>query len=1116
MTISFINTLAGGGIILLLFALVPPEALGQRGIIEEPPACSVVPAGTEGNEAQQRSCRPILNEATRLYENSMFRQIIRLFDDSGCTPETFGSSNNLAESEERLESYRILIDAWANEDEPEIASCFAIRLTNWLPNYEPEYDRFGTRLYKDVFRITEQNSLPTGTQVMPDDSLGQPGVVELDRTYTVTQQTKARVITQPRNLEAVSGDGEVSLSWRHGVNTATYTIHRRQERSGFDMPIEIITTGYRDTSYVDEQVRNGRTYTYYVSGMNAFARELGVTEETAPKSNAATAIPSGNFTLTVTSGDREMALYWTSPAEDETTFDVYRYASPDFLDDDALDALSIDDFVQINTVGTLHDASFTDPSPTFMEVDRDTLLRNDHVYYYRIATPSGSRNTLSNVAGDRPREIPPVIVSQPEDIVLNPEPELPARVVVSVYDPDDNISRVSILGFTQLPEGTEIPLELNGEGIYEGEIPGFSGPQLVRAEIHAVDDRGNQAVPLELTYNVRPSAPENFRFTAGDSEITLSWNAVPGVDGYRLYRNSDAVPFQTINQEDVTRWTDEPLQNGTSYRYRVTAFHNTSGESASASLSAIPRGPITLFPIVSAGDEIVHLEWESRDAAGPFDIYRQSGPEDALSQDLDESMLIATQFQGFQYEDRAVENGVLYHYWISSPQESLLSNRQPATPDELRPEISNVTPHLEPHPGPKDLVKISAMVTDQDDARENIEVTLNWWLDRVEQPDIPMLLEDLTDSTYAAWIPHTDCGDCTVTFQVEAVDAKNRRSTAGGEYTILLDRPTQFTANAGNSVVNLTWEGVAGARGYVIFRRTFREREFAVTTTTNTTSWADTTVQNDIVYIYRVAALGEHNRPGVLSEDRQAVPGMSVSSINAKGLDGGASFTWGPFENDVSYTVLCRPEWTDHHEIFGPTVDTSLVVALNNHLNYLCHLAANDNRISNEVPVMPEPIHPDLSISVSPESPDNSDSPTIRVRLSDEDQNHLTDSMSVSVSVNDLEAVPVEMQLSHPCPDDADEGDPRILCFEGRLRASFAAGTSVTVSARTTDMKSNGAGAELAYVVREREQTPLQTFVAKRWPIALPIAGAAVLCAIDWCRPGPKPLAEPPDYPDTP
>lgn len=93
-----------------------------------------------------------------------------------------------------------------------------------------------------------------------------------------------------------------------------------------------------------------------------------------------------------------------------------------------------------------------------------------------------------------------------------------------------------------------------------------------------------------------PAAPTGVTATAGDGQVTLSWNAVPGATLYKIYQSTTS---GTQTADLITGVASSPfttkagsVTNGTTYYFVITAV-NATGESAiSAEVSATPTAGV--------------------------------------------------------------------------------------------------------------------------------------------------------------------------------------------------------------------------------------------------------------------------------------------------------------------------------------------------------------------------------------------------------------------------------------------------------------------------------------------------------------------------------------------
>jgi len=87
-----------------------------------------------------------------------------------------------------------------------------------------------------------------------------------------------------------------------------------------------------------------------------------------------------------------------------------------------------------------------------------------------------------------------------------------------------------------------------------------------------------------------PSAPTGLAATAGDGQVSLTWNAANGASSYNVKRStSSGGAYAAIGSVASPGFTDASVTNGTTYYYVVSAV-NAVGESAnSAAVSATPQ-----------------------------------------------------------------------------------------------------------------------------------------------------------------------------------------------------------------------------------------------------------------------------------------------------------------------------------------------------------------------------------------------------------------------------------------------------------------------------------------------------------------------------------------------
>jgi len=185
----------------------------------------------------------------------------------------------------------------------------------------------------------------------------------------------------------------------------------------------------------------------------------------------------------------------------------------------------------------------------------------------------------------------------------------------------------------------------------------------------------------------KPSSPQNLQATAGNAQVSLSWqapssNGGTSITGYKIYRSTLGGETVPITVGNVTSSTDLELTNGLTYYYKVTAL-SSAGESLPSSQTSVtpaaaPSAPQNLHE--TASDAKISLSWQAPldnggSAITGYKIYRSTtaGIE----------KLLTTIGNVLSYDDSGLANGAKYFYKVTALNsfgESPQSNESSAIP----------------------------------------------------------------------------------------------------------------------------------------------------------------------------------------------------------------------------------------------------------------------------------------------------------------------------------------------------------------------------------------------------------------------------------------------------
>jgi parallel beta-helix repeat protein len=480
---------------------------------------------------------------------------------------------------------------------------------------------------------------------------------------TEASATPLAVPTEPLNLQATTGNGQLTLTWSAplsdgGVPITNYTIYRGLASGGESYLIKIGNV----LTYDDIGLINGRTYYYQVSATNG----VGEGPRSAEVGGIPGQPPSAPIGLAASPGNRQAILTWSPPADNGglpiTSYSIYR---GNFSGGETF----------LVTIGNV--LAYT-----------NTGLNNGQTYFYRVSAWNAmGEGAKSNEASTTPA-VPP---SEPSDLIAN-----------------GGIGQVSLQWLPPIDNGGS---PVTGYRLYRGTSPGGETLLITLGNVQTYLDgglnkgttyyyqvtalnavgEGRRSVERSATTAVEPTAPRNPRAVAGNGQVRLSWSA-PSSDGgapitnYRIYKGtSPSGEIFFLELGNVLTYTDAGLANGQAYYYLISAV-NVIGEGiASGEVSATPTAgpsapsaPLNLQAF--AGNRQVTLTWvaPASDGGAPITSYRIYAGASSSGKSL-----VAETGNQLSFVDRGLTNGEMRFYAVAAvnaADEGARSNEASATP----------------------------------------------------------------------------------------------------------------------------------------------------------------------------------------------------------------------------------------------------------------------------------------------------------------------------------------------------------------------------------------------------------------------------------------------------
>jgi cellulose 1,4-beta-cellobiosidase len=305
------------------------------------------------------------------------------------------------------------------------------------------------------------------------------------------------------------------------------------------------------------------------------------------------------------------------------------------------------------TVGTVTGTTFT-----------DTGLTNGTTYYYVVVAVDGDeRSGNSNQVSATPQLLAPTnLMATPQNLQVT----LTWTAVSGANS--YNVKRSTTPGGPYAVIANASGTTYTNTGLKNGTtyyyvVSAVEGPE------QSANSNEVSATPLLLP-------PTNLTATAGNLQVKLQWDAVPGVAGYKVKRSTTAGgPYTTLTTVTTNSYTDTSVTNGKTYYYVVSAIDATTQSAHSNEASATPALQAPTGVTATAGNAQVALSWTASAGAISYKIRRSTivgGPY---------STIATATTTG--YIDQAVKNGTTYHYVVAAyngSQTSANSNPASATP----------------------------------------------------------------------------------------------------------------------------------------------------------------------------------------------------------------------------------------------------------------------------------------------------------------------------------------------------------------------------------------------------------------------------------------------------
>ncbi len=522
----------------------------------------------------------------------------------------------------------------------------------------------------------------------------------------------AAVPSAPTLNSAIAGTSQVSLSWSTVSGATGYSVKYGTASGSYTVTKSAGTA----TAYTVTGLTNGTTYYFVVVASN--------TSGTSPNSNERAAQPIAAPTLnTATAGDTKVSLGWSS-VNGATSYSV-KYGTKSG--------------VYTITINVGNVTSHTVAG-----------LTNGTTYYF-VVVAHNATGTSKNSNQKSARPVPP-----PPAPVLNTAVSGTSKVSLSwsasATATGYTVKYGTASGSYKVSKAVGKVTSYTLTGLYNGTAYYFV---VIASNLGGNSPNSNEKSAKPIAAPILSSA------TAGNAQVTLGWNAVPGAIGYTIkYGTASGSYSSTVEAGSVTSFKVTGLINGMTYYFVVVANNATGTSNNSTEKSAKPLGPppAPVLDSAVAGESEVSLSWKAAFGATGYTV-KYGTTSGVYTTTVPLGNVTSHTVSG-------LTNGIMYYFVVAA------SNSYGTGPDSNEKSAVPVSPLDTTAPSvPADLAATAVSSTQIDltwsSSTDNVGVTGY----RIFRDGTPVATSVSTSFSDAGLMP-----DTTYSYQVSAFDAAGNES----------------------------------------------------------------------------------------------------------------------------------------------------------------------------------------------------------------------------------------------------------------------------------------------------------------------------------------------------
>lgn len=511
-------------------------------------------------------------------------------------------------------------------------------------NMMPEKVNTNKDFFKLTFDIIDDTRPATGVNFYCKEFYSttdaEQSITVQDGLQTIAKLSGIITLEVPQPESATLITNGIVFKWKEVIGATSYEIYRMTPTGAWGEAIAVVSAG--ENAYTDYNLESGNTYLYTVKAVNDSGATLRNSKTVSCR------YISKPTNITVESGIGGIDITW----DKAYGVDKYQIVRREF---------GADEWEVI--------AEPTNLKTTY----KDTTIENGKTYEYDVNSILGSFVTD--------------IISDGEYVTYLTSPAISSVTNISegielIWENVENAAYYVVYRKAVGVE-TEFSEYANVTSNYFVDTDVQTGKAYTYS-VQAISNFGDESAFTKTGYTItRVPATVVTEIVPQADGIKVSWEAIDGVDGYYIYRKTEASDWEKAGGvgKTLTTFEDKSAKSGQTYIYCVTPCIGTSQSAKVPSFQSVYYLKTPQNVIAVNIKDAIKVNWSASAGATVYHIYRQDGLTTA-------SYLVGTVDAGeTEFIDTNVDVDGVYYYYVKAVNEA---NGEESFNSEITPAVKRI------------------------------------------------------------------------------------------------------------------------------------------------------------------------------------------------------------------------------------------------------------------------------------------------------------------------------------------------------------------------------------------------------------------------------------------